>query len=124
MATRTRSSMASIPPPLEKDVSGAIKGYLTIRGWFVSTIKERYYTNGQRGAYSEPGIPDLMAIKNGRVVMLEVKRPKVSYAKKARASQDEWHAKWRAQGGEVYVVHGVEDAAEVCDKEHKDETFF
>ena len=112
-----------LPPPLEADIQAGIKHYLTLRGWFCSDIRERYFRQGG-GKYSEPGIPDMICIKAGRVVMLEVKRPKVSYAKKVRESQEVWHGKWKAQGGEVYVVRGVEDAAMVVDREAKDESYF
>ena len=112
-----------LPPPLEAAVQEQIKCYLTLRGWFCSNIKERYFRQGS-GQYSEPGIPDMLCIKAGRVVMLEVKRPDCSYAKKPRKSQHIWHAEWRRQGGEVYVVRSVEDAAMHCDSEAKNEAHF
>lgn len=118
---RARRATTKIPPPLETAVQKQIKDYLGIRGWFVSNIRERYSKSG--GQFSDPGIPDLICIKRGRVVMLEVKRPRSSYSK-PNDNQKAWHAEWQRQGGEVYVVRSVEDAMEVCDKEAKDEVFF
>lgn len=118
------------PPPLENGKEGvreSIKGYLTTRGWFVSTIKERYFPKGaKKGQFSDPGIPDLICIKNGRVVMLEVKRPLSPTTRYSQPSdsQKKWHAEWQAQGGEVYVVRSLEDALEVCDKDSPDEVMF
>lgn len=113
----------TLPPPLETAVQDQIKGYLAIRGWFCSNIRERYFTGKTKGKFSEPGIPDMLCIKGGRVVMLEVKRPRSSYSK-PNDNQKAWHAEWQRQGGEVYVVRSVEDAMEVCDKEAPNEAFF
>lgn len=112
---------AKAPIPLEKEVGKAVRGYLEVRGWFVSTIKERYFAKGA-GAFSEPGIPDLLCIKKGRVVMLELKRP--MRAAVCSENQHIWHAKWKEQGGEVYVVRSIEDAIDVCDKEAANEAGF
>ncbi len=52
---------------------------------------------------SEPGVPDLLVARNGRLWLMEVKKPKG----KLTPIQKEWHANWQAP---VYVVHSVDEA--------------
>jgi Holliday junction resolvase len=51
------------------------------------------------------GAPDLVAIKRGRVVFLEVKTPKGKVSEK----QSEVHDLLRLHGMEVRVVRGIDD---------------
>ncbi len=48
----------------ESLVQGKIRAYLITEGWFVVKLINT----------SKPGMPDLMAIKDGKVVFFEVKR--------------------------------------------------
>jgi len=99
-----------IPPPLEEDIKKSIIEYLRLHRWFPSVIKEHWNRNSRHegtGSFSEPGIPDVVAIKDGRVVMLEIKRPPPYGV--VRNSQREWHGNWLAHGGEVYVVCSIDD---------------
>lgn len=113
-----RALKLKMPDLSEKEIQEQIVGYLRLRGWEVSEIRERYAAG--QGRYSQPGIPDVYCIKGGRSVWLEVK----TRTGKVRPAQVEWHERHKNAGGEVYVVRSVEEAAEVCDKEDKDEQFF
>lgn len=52
-----------------------------------------------------PGAPDLVAVKRGRAVFLEVKNEKGKVTKK----QSEVHDLLRLHGMEVRIVRGIDD---------------
>lgn len=54
------------------------------------------------GLCSVPGFPDLMALKNGRAMFVEVKRA----GEKPRPLQEYRHKQLREQGFEVEIVQG------------------
>ena len=84
----------------ETDIRRQIQDYLRIRGWFV------FYILQGLGAYK--GIPDLIAVKNGRVLFIELKTP--------RGRQSEYQRKFQADleaaGGEYVLCRGVDDLQE------------
>lgn len=53
--------------PLEKTITNAIMKTAKSEGWWVMKV--------HGGAYQMSGIPDILAIKAGRAVFLEVKQP-------------------------------------------------
>jgi hypothetical protein len=56
------------PKPIsESDVKRQVKDYLNLKGWF------NFHLLAGMGAY--PGLPDRVAIKNGRTLFLEIKKP-------------------------------------------------
>ena len=81
----------------ETDIRRQIQDYLRIRGWFV------FYILQGLGAYK--GIPDLIAVKNGRVLFIELKTPR------GRQSdhQKKFQADLEAAGGEYILCRGAED---------------
>ncbi len=78
---------------LESAIQAAIRSELTARGWMVAKC----------GAMSLNGWPDLVAIRGGRTVWIEVKRPGGVLS----AIQMHRHGEMRKQGAEVYTVDGV-----------------
>lgn len=80
---------------LEAQIQNQIRDYLRSDGWLVVKCM----------AMSQPGWPDLLAIKDGRHLHIEVKRPggRVSPLQTAR------HAEIRKHGAEVFIAYGVED---------------
>lgn len=68
-------------------------------GWFVEKIERT----------SRSGFPDRFYAKDGRVVLLEWKRPGLQ----ATAQQRLRHDQLRAAGVEVHVVHSVEEANQI-----------
>jgi len=81
----------------ETDIRRQIQDYLRIRGWFV------FYILQGLGAYK--GIPDLIAVKNGRVLFIELKT--------ARGRQSDYQKQFpadlEAAGGEYVLCRGVDD---------------
>lgn len=56
------------PRPIsENDVKHQVKQYLDLKGWF------NFHLLAGLGAY--PGLPDRVAIKGGRTLYLEIKKP-------------------------------------------------
>lgn len=53
--------------PLESSITKSIQKSAKARGWWVMKVAG--------GAFQRPGIPDLLCVKHGRAVFLEVKRP-------------------------------------------------
>ena len=84
----------------ETDIRRQIQDYLRIRGWFV------FYILQGLGAYK--GIPDLIAVKSGRVLFIELKT--------ARGRQSDHQKKFQADleaaGGEYILCRGAEDLQE------------
>ena len=88
----------------ENDVKRQVKDYLSIKGWF-------WFYNLQ-GLGSYDGIPDFIAIKNGRTIYLEAKKP----GGKQSPGQIEFEWNITHQNGEYYLIKSLEDLIEVMDK--------
>jgi len=81
----------------ENLVKKEIKDYLSLTGWF------HYHNLQGLGCY--PGIPDLVAIKNGVVLFIEIKGPKG----KMRENQWGFHGNICTHGGHCVIARGYED---------------
>ena len=81
----------------ETAVRRQIQDYLRWTGWFV------YYNLAGLGSY--PGLSDLVAVRDGRVVYIEVKTPKGVQSEK----QKRFQRKLEAAGGEYVLARGIED---------------
>ena len=83
--------------PKESEIRAEVKEYLQWTGWFV------YYNLQGLGSY--PGLSDLVAVKGGRVVHIELKRP----TGKQSQDQVQFQRDIEAAGGEYLVARGVAD---------------
>jgi Holliday junction resolvase len=97
----------------ETELSRAIVHALSSLGWWVLRIQSgvipAMYGNTRRYIHcAEPGTPDLLAMKGGAVVFLEVKTPKGAL----EASQVAWHQRAIREGLQVAVVRAVSDAVQ------------
>ena len=81
-----------------------MKDYLNIRGWF------NFHLMACTGSYK--GAPDIIAIKNGRTLYIEVKRPGGKQSDHQREFQ---HNIW-LKGGQYILVKCVEDIVEAVEK--------
>lgn len=86
-------------PIKEADVLKQVRQYLTLRNWYV-------YRNHQ-SLGSHKGLSDLTAIKGGRVIWVEIKRPGGKLSDWQKAFRDEI----QVHGGEYYCVYCLEDIA-------------
>lgn len=86
----------------EAEIQQGIVKYLRATGWVVLEIKG----NARRGGtvFQTKGIPDLYAVRKGRSLWLEVKRP----GQRPRPEQEALHERLRQEGCEVHVIDGVE----------------
>jgi len=80
----------------ESDIQREIKGTLETQGWLVEKIEMP----------ARKGCSDLMCVKNGRVVLLEVKKA----GQRPTRQQQIFRAEWCAHGGEAYWADSVEHA--------------
>ena len=85
----------------ETAIKKSIKYILNLHGWFNFPILQGM------GAY--PGIADMIAVKDGRVLFLEVKTPKGRQSDK----QILFGSRVNGHGGEYHVVRSVEDVARI-----------
>lgn len=85
----------------EKDVRRVCKDYLLVKGWFVFHLLQGL------GCY--PGLTDMVAIKEGRVLFIELKRPGRS---KQSKNQILFQADINRVGGEYILVKCLEDLIE------------
>lgn len=85
----------SKPITKESSVQTSIKKYLKDNGWFVTKLIST----------STAGIPDLMAIKNGQTIFVEVKRK----GGKTSAIQDYRISELRQYGVKVFISDSLED---------------
>ena len=86
----------------ENDIKLQCKQYLSLKGYF------HFYLTA--GIASYKGAPDLVAIKNNRVLFLECKRPGKSILSEY---QKQFQADIENQGGEYYVVRCLEDLIKI-----------
>jgi Holliday junction resolvase len=86
-----------LPVPKEADIQRACKEWLQYHGWFVFKVHQSL------GSYK--GISDLIAIKNGRTIFVEIKTPKGRLSKQ----QEAFCEAIERHGGQYIVARGVED---------------
>jgi len=84
--------------PTEKQIRGSIVDLLRRCGWFVFFL--------QQGLGSVKGLPDLIAIQDGRMIFIEVKTPAGSQSH----YQKTFERRWRECGGEYFLFRSPEDA--------------
>ena len=88
----------------ENDVKRQVKDYLNLTGYF------NFHILQGMGAYK--GIPDRIAIKNGRVLFIEVKKPGGSQSENQLVFQNNI---WQ-KGGHYVLVKCIEDLMEAIKK--------
>ncbi len=95
--------------PSEASIQSAIVDYLRLTGWLVWEFAKPGTHGPLRGSVPT-GTPDVLALKEGRYVWLEVKTP----TGKLTLAQAEMALEIEAHGGEGYVVRSLDEALEVC----------
>ncbi|MCK4297762.1 MAG: hypothetical protein KAX28_14035 [Candidatus Marinimicrobia bacterium] len=85
----------------ENDIKRQIKDYLSLKRYFHFHILQGL------GAYK--GIPDIIAIKNNRVLFLEIKR----LTGKQSDYQKQFQVDIEGQGGEYYLIKSLEDLIKI-----------
>lgn len=87
----------------ENDVKRQIKDYLSIKGYFHFHIFQ--------GLGSYKGIVDRIAVKNGRVLFIEVKKPGGTLSDE----QKEFRTNMKKAGGEYHVVRSLEEIIKILE---------
>lgn len=82
----------------ETALKHAVKQWLDLQGW-----EHWYHLAGSFGVY--PGLPDIEAFKDGRVVFIETKSPKGTLSPAQEAFKD----MIERSGGTYLVVRQIED---------------
>ena len=85
----------------ENLIKRQVKDYLDLRGYF------HFHLLAGIGAFL--GAPDIIAIKNNRVLFLEIKRP----GGKQSEHQRKFQLNIEGQGGEYYIVESLEDLIQI-----------
>lgn len=80
---------------MESKIQAAIKAKFERAGWIVVKLIQTNYN----------GIPDLMCLKNGKTVFVEVKQPK----REPSALQQFRHSELTNQGFQVFVLTSEKD---------------
>jgi Holliday junction resolvase len=88
----------------ENIVKRQVRRYLEIRGWF------NFPLTAGLGCY--PGVCDRIAVKNGRVLFIEVKSP----AGNQSLLQKRFQACIEASGGIYILARSVEDLARIVEE--------
>jgi len=89
----------------ENEIKKQVKDYLNATGWF------NFHVLQGMGAYK--GIPDRIAAKNGKVLFIEVKKPKGS---KQSDNQKYFQECVEGAGGIYVLVKCIEDLIKAIDK--------
>lgn len=84
----------------ETDIRRQVRDYLRIRGWFVFHILQGL------GCYL--GVTDLIAVRDGRIVFIELK----TKTGKQSDYQKQFQADLEAAGGEYILCRGIDDLME------------
>ena len=93
----------------ERQIESAIVTALRLAGWLVMKIpNDALYRS--RVPHAQKGAPDLVAVRDGRVVFIEVKAPRGALSQHQHAV----HEALRARGAEVRVARGVNDILDLC----------
>jgi Holliday junction resolvase len=89
----------------ENLVKSEIKDWLDMRGWFHFSLLQ--------GLGACPGLPDLIAVKNGMVLFIEVKSDKGRLTN----AQTAFAGKITGRGGHYIVARGYEDIVRFAGEE-------
>ena len=81
----------------ETQIKGIIKQYLSLKGWF------HFYLLAGMACY--PGAPDIIAIKDGITLYLEIK----TFTGKLSDHQIEFQTNIEKHGGKYLVIRGIDD---------------
>ncbi len=95
MATSNKNKKGPIPK--ESEIRAQVKEFLQWQGWFVF-----YHLQGL-GSY--PGLPDMQAVKDGRTIYIEIKRP----GGRQSPGQKKFQQELEAAGGVYIVAREVDD---------------
>ena len=95
--TKTKVKAKVFHKITENDIKRQVKDYLSAKGWFHFHIMQ--------GLGSYRGIPDIIAIKDNRVLFLEIKKPTGEQSQ----YQKEFEDNITSQGGEYVLVRCLED---------------
>lgn len=87
----------------ENDIKRQVKDYLSIKGYFHFHILQGL------GAFK--GIPDRIAIKDGRVIFLEMKAP----GKTQSEHQKKFQNRIEKAGGEYHVISSLEEIMKILE---------
>lgn len=93
----------------EIDIQNSICDYLSLKHYFfwrqntIAPFREGRWFSQPR--YSMNGIPDIILIKNGKFIGLEVKKPKG----KQSDNQKIFEERCKKAGGEYYIVTDLKD---------------
>jgi len=90
--------------PTEKSIQTAIRRWLKNNGWFVR--------KWHQGSYAGAGMPDLLAIKNGVVLFLEIKRP----GGKLTKLQERTIRELSEHGANVFVVYSLKEVKAIVER--------
>jgi len=96
---------------LEKDIQLTICDYLKLKGWFfwrqnTNPIYDKKTKSFRRmPKYAKNGVPDIILVKRGEFIGLEVKLLKRKQSKVQIEFQDEL----RQAGGKYYLITSIED---------------
>ena len=90
---------------LEGIIKRQIKAYLQLQGWCTKYIIQ--------SALSEPGLPDILCFKEGRVVMVEVKTPTGKLSEHQKAFQ----AECEREGVTYIVARGIAEVECLGDRQ-------
>lgn len=97
--------------PREDSIEAAIVAALQCHGWLVIPVQAERTNGGRRTRrHAMPGTPDLVALRAGQGVLIEVKRP----TGKVRKAQALYHAYAAKHGVPVIVARGIEDVEDLC----------
>lgn len=90
----------------ENDIQKEIREFMQLHGWLVFRMNA-----GRRGGAQlcPAGTPDLLCLKNGRVLFIEVKRP----GQKPSKVQKEFHELLMGNGFTVIVACDIDDLSEI-----------
>lgn len=86
----------------ENDVKLQVKQYLSLKGWF------HFHLMAGMGAYK--GSPDRIAVKDGRVLFLEIKKP-VGW--KHSDPQKQFQKDIREHNGEYYLIRNLDELIKI-----------
>ena len=92
-----RSKNTKVATPRESEIRAQVKEFLEWQGWLVF-----YHLQGL-GSY--PGLPDLQAVKDGRTIYIEIKRPGGRQSSKQKKFQQDLEA----AGGVYILTFGIGD---------------
>lgn len=103
--------------PREQDILNQCLAWLRLQGWFAWRNNTGARKIGKHFVrWGVPGSADILALRNGVFLSLEIKRPGSRTHKVRKAQQEQWADEVRRHGGLALTVRSLDELRQLLEE--------